>query len=202
MAVTPFLGLTERLARSLRSHRLGRGLSLGELARRSGLSKTSLSNLEAGAANPSLETLWRIAGALDLPLGELLGESEPPPTRLIRSHEGAAVESESGLRGRMLLAEGRTHRTEVIEALLAAGADYRARPHAPGTEELVLCMEGSLVVGPSGGEYALEEGDALRFPADVAHRYASMDGARTLVVMSYPTLPSERRGGRRGRRSE
>jgi XRE family transcriptional regulator, regulator of sulfur utilization len=187
MPTAAFPGVAERLARSVRVHRVARGLSLGELARRSGLSKTSLANVESGAGNPSLETLWRIAGALDLPLGELLGEGEPPETRLVRAGEGAPLESQSGLRGRMILAEGRAHRTEVLEAELAAGADYRAAPHAPGTEELVVCVTGVASVGRMGDEHLLNEGDSLRFPADGPHRYASAEGARVLVVMSYPS---------------
>lgn len=195
MSMVPFVGVSERLARSLRVQRQARGLSLGELARRSGVSKASLSNLETGAGNPSLETLWRIAGALGLPLGELLGEDEPPPTLLIAAGQGAPVASESGLSGRLLLAEGRIHRTELLEATLEPGADYRARGHELGTEELVFCIRGSLHVGTVGDEYALGEGDSLRFPADVAHRYASEEGATVLVVMSYPVGTAGQGGG-------
>ncbi|HWH06041.1 MAG TPA: helix-turn-helix domain-containing protein [Gaiellaceae bacterium] len=186
MSSVPFVGVSERLARSVRAQRQARGFSLGELARRSGVSKASLSNLEAGGGNPSLETLWRIAGALSVPLGELLGEDEPPATLLIPAGVGAPVASDSGLSGRMLLAEGRVHRTELLEATLEPGADYRARGHAVGTEEVVFCCDGSLLVGPVGDEYTLGERDSLRFPADVAHRYASESGATVLVVMSYP----------------
>lgn len=90
----------------------------------------------------------------------------------------------------MILAEGRTHRTEVLEAELAPGADYRAPPHAPGTEELVICVSGTLAVGPAGDEHVLEPGDALRFPADAGHRYASSEDATMLVLMSYPAGPT------------
>jgi transcriptional regulator with XRE-family HTH domain len=195
MSTAPFVGVSERLARSLRAQRQARNFSLAELARRSGISKASLSNLEAGGGNPSLETLWRIAGALSLPLGELLGEGDPPPTLLIKAGEGAPVASDSGLSGRMLLADGRVHRTELLEATLEPGADYRARGHAPGTEELVFCIHGSVVVGPVGDEYALGEGDSLRFPTDVTHRYASEAGATMLVVMSYPVAAAGQGGG-------
>jgi transcriptional regulator with XRE-family HTH domain len=189
-----FTGIAEGLARSIRAHRVARGFSLGELARRSGLAKTSLSNVETGIGNPSLETLWRIAGALDLPLGALLGEGEPPRTLLIRAGEGTPLRSASasGFTGRMLVSEGRGHRTEVLEAMLEPGASYEAPPHAPGTEELVFCTRGSLTLGPVGDEHELGEQDALRFPADVPHRYASDEGARALVVMSYPAAPTER----------
>jgi transcriptional regulator with XRE-family HTH domain len=180
--------LAAGLARSLRAHRQAAGLSLGALAVKSGLSKAALSTIESGAGNPSLETLWRLAEALGLPLGSLLGEFEPPRTRLVRAGEGTPVVSEAGLTAALLLSEGRPHRTEVLAFELPAGADYRSAPHQLGTEELVFCVSGSLEVGPVGLEERLRTGDSLWFPADGEHRYASARGARGLNVISYPTV--------------
>ena len=55
------------IADSLRRERRRTGLSLSEVARRAGLSKSTLSQLESGAGNPSLETLWALAVTLDVP---------------------------------------------------------------------------------------------------------------------------------------
>jgi XRE family transcriptional regulator, regulator of sulfur utilization len=176
---------TSSVARSIKAHREARRMSLGALARESGLSKPLLSRLESGAGNPSLETLWRLARAFDVTLGTLLGEADPPRTRLIRAEDGTALTSESGMGTRLILAEGRTHRTEIHEIYLLAGTEYLSR-HMPGTEELVMCLEGSLEAGPEGQEAELAAGDALWFPADLPHRYFSRDGARALSLMSYP----------------
>ncbi|MDB5076887.1 MAG: hypothetical protein JWO42_3066 [Chloroflexi bacterium] len=160
-------------------------MSLGALAQKAGLSKAILSRIEAGTGNPSLETLWHIAEALDLPLGSLLGVDEPPEIQVIRKSEGQPFASASGLRGRLLFAEGRGHRTEVIAMDVDPGVDYHSRPHAPGTAELVICLAGALSVGPQGREVDLESGDAVWFPADLPHRYHASEGARALVIMSY-----------------
>jgi transcriptional regulator with XRE-family HTH domain len=181
-------GLSKHLGRSVRLHRQAARLSLGALAVKSGVSKANLSTIEAGAGNPSLETLWRLAGALGLSLGVLLGEAEPPPTSLVRAGKGAPFASESGLAGEMLLTEGRPHRTEILALELPVAADYRSGPHQVGTEEFVLCIAGTLEIGPVGQEQSLRSGDALWFPADCDHRYASRRGARGLGVISYPTL--------------
>jgi len=184
----PQLSPSARLGRSVRAHREAAGLSLGSLALKSRLSKASVSTIEAGNGNPSLETLWRLACALALPLGSLLGAAEPPRMRLIRAGEGLSFSSESGMAGEMLLTEGRPHRTEVLSFELPAGAEYRSDPHASGTEELVYCIAGTVEVGPAGREMRLEPGDCLWFPADCAHRYMSSQGARGLNVISYPTI--------------
>ena len=80
----------EVIAASLRRERHRSGLSLTEVARRAGIAKSTLSQLESGTGNPSLETLWAICVALDAPFSRLL---DPPrsQTQVIRADEGPTV---------------------------------------------------------------------------------------------------------------
>ena len=59
------------LARSLKRTRLERAISIAELARQSGVSKATLSGLERGNGNPSIDTVWALARALNVPFGDL-----------------------------------------------------------------------------------------------------------------------------------
>lgn len=174
-----------RLASSLRTLREAKGLSLGSLAKQTGLSKSTISTIETGSANPSLEVLWRLTQALGVPLGTLLGADSRPEPRVIRSDEGTRVASESGARLRLLLTEGRNHRTEVFEMRLEKEAGYISEAHAVGTEEFVICIEGAMQVGPLGQEVPLEAGDSIWFMADMPHCYRAPSGARALAIMSY-----------------
>lgn len=160
---------------------------MGDVARRSGLSKTILSKIEAGEANPSLETLWRIGHALGLSVGELLSSNALGSVRVLRAHEGPRVESSSGMINRLLLANGRLHRTEVFESTVPPDARLDADPHYPGAEELVVCVQGPYTAGPIGEPATLESGDAAWFPADVPHFYAvGEDGGKAIIFVSYP----------------
>jgi transcriptional regulator with XRE-family HTH domain len=184
---TPELGqLTVQIARSIRAHRQARGLTVAALAAKAGLSKSSLTTIENGLGNPSVETLWRLASAMDVTLGAIIDHEEPPPTRIIRASDPVQIESASGMSARLILGEGRNHRTEVYDATMPAGADYRSDPHAAGTEELVLCVEGRVVTGTQLNEVELLRGDALWFPADLPLRYHAVEDARMVIVMSYP----------------
>jgi transcriptional regulator with XRE-family HTH domain len=178
--------LTDRVGRVIRTHRGAQGMSLGDLARASGLSKTILARIEGGGGNPSLETLWRISRALRVPLGELLGEDEEPRVRVIRHGSGEELHAESGMSAWLLHADGRERRTEVFELRFHAGVEQRAEPHLPGTEELVVCTRGRMRVGPAGEQAELDAGDAIWFAADVAHGYAGVRDARALCWMLYP----------------
>lgn len=186
------MSLSHHLATTVKVHRERQGLSLGDVARRSGLSKTILSKIEAGEANPSLETLWRIGHAIGLSVGELLSPSALGSVRVLRAEDGPRVDSASGVVNRLLLTNNRQHRTEVFESTVPPGARLDADPHYPGTEELVVCVDGPYETGPIGEPVTLESGDAAWFPADTPHFYAAGEsGGKALIVISFPARSPE-----------
>jgi XRE family transcriptional regulator, regulator of sulfur utilization len=177
--------LARGIARAVRAHRLAQGMSLGDLARASGLSKTILARIERAEGNPSVETLWRLSSALGLPLGTLMAQEAAPRLRVMRAAAGSSVRGASGMAARLLHAEGRAVRSEVFELDLPAGTEQLGAAHLPGTEELVVCTAGRLVAGPLGEEVELGASDAVWFQADVAHRYAAVEDARALDWILY-----------------
>jgi transcriptional regulator with XRE-family HTH domain len=179
--------VTRRIGEVIRSHRLNHNLSLGELAARAGLSKSALARIEAQGGNPSVDTLFRLSRALGLPLGDLLGEPATPRVHVIRKRAGKSMDGEDGLRGWLLHAEGRAHRAELIEIELPAGLDRVSEPHLPNTEELVLCVSGTIETGPQGETERLAAGDAMVFQADCTHVYRAPGGpARGINWIIYP----------------
>lgn len=65
------------IAASIRRERERCGLSMAELARRAGIAKSTLSQLESGAGNPSVETLWALGVALNVPFSRLVDPPRP-----------------------------------------------------------------------------------------------------------------------------
>ena len=78
------------IASSLRRERGRAGLSLTEVARRAGIAKSTLSQLESGTGNPSVETLWALSVALEIQFADLL-EPQRPKVQVIRANEGPAI---------------------------------------------------------------------------------------------------------------
>lgn len=176
----------QRLADALRRHRHTHNLSLGDLNRSTGLSKTSLMRLEAGEANPSLETLRRIGHELGMTIGQLIDQPEPEPATILRAGEGSIVQSSFGMRGRLLQHDDAPHRTEVFELTLPPDARFQGDPHDTGTRELVHCVAGTIICGPDDQPLELAVGDSGDFDGSVAHHYAGgRDGGRAILVMSY-----------------
>lgn len=177
--------LSARIGVAIRTHRVARALSVADLARATGLSKTILGRLESGAGNPSVDTLFRIARALDLPLGALLAESSTPRVRAVPHGSGERLATATGT-ARLLHADGRPRRSELFELVLTAGTEQVSRAHLPGTEEVVLCTTGRMLAGPLGDEVTLGPGDAVWFAADAPHRYVAQTDGVALNWISYP----------------
>jgi transcriptional regulator with XRE-family HTH domain len=182
--------LAGRIGRAVRARRLGRGMSLGDLSRGAGLSKTILSRIERGEGNPSVETLWRVSRALRVPLGALLADESSPRVRHIPARGGEALRADSGMSAWLVHADGREHRAELYDLDLPKGVDQASEPHLPGTEELVVCVRGRVRAGPVGEDVALGPGDAVWFAADVPHHYEGVRDSRALCWMRYAGPPA------------
>lgn len=182
--------LTRRIGRTLRALRSERGLSLGDLAREAGLSKSILARIEADGGNPSVETLWRLSLALGVPLGSLLGEEEGPRVRPLPARAGEPMAADSGMTGWLLHSEGRGRRAELFDLDFPRALDHQGSPHLPGTEELVLCVRGRMRVGPVDEEQELGAGDAVLFAGDVPHRYEALEPSAALDWVLYRERPA------------
>jgi transcriptional regulator with XRE-family HTH domain len=172
-----------RIAGFIRARRRASGLTLDELATRSGLSKTILSRIENGRGNPSVETLFRIARALEVPLSALLEDGTAPAARRIPARSGTALLGDSGMAAWLIDAETVPYRVELIELDLPAGVDHPSDGHLAGTVELVYCLRGRLRVGPVDDEVELAVGDCAWFRADTPHHYIALRAARALNLI-------------------
>lgn len=176
------------IATAIRRERARMGISSAELARRAGIAKSTLSQLEAGTGNPSVETLWSIAVVAGVPFSTLV---DPPatPVRVIRAGEGAAIRSETSPFASTLLSAGSAGvRRDLHLISSAAGEPRTAEAHSPGTTEHMLVSEGRWTVGPVGEEVELDPGDFITFPADRPHSYRALTGtASAVLVMEYPS---------------
>jgi transcriptional regulator with XRE-family HTH domain len=177
----------QALARSLKRRRLERAISLSELARRAGVSKATLSSLERGTGNPSVDTVWALAKALNVPFGDLFDGAEEDVIQVHRLEDAQVVTEEDGFRGRRLLSRQGRSGFELYVLELAAGATRNAAAHSPGVTEHVLVLDGQVEAGPDDDAAVLAGGDYLSFAADLPHHYHALVGpARVLLLTDYP----------------
>jgi len=175
------------IAAALRRERARAGLSLTELARRAGLAKSTLSQLEAGVGNPSVETLWSLGVALGVPFSRLV---EPPHSdvRVVRRGEAAGIRSERADFTGILLAAGSARaRRDLYVVELEPGAPRQAESHIPGSVEHFVVAAGRVLVGPADDPVEAGPGDYVAFAGDVPHVYRALSaGSWGVLLMEHP----------------
>ena len=174
------------IAAALRRERERAGLSLTELARRAKIAKSTLSQLEAGTGNPSIETLWSLGVALGVPFSNLV-DPPVPSVRVIRSGEGPRLASDHAEFIATLLSAGSHHgRRDVYLMEAEPGRPREAEAHVPGSVEHVVVCAGRLKAGPSGEPVELGPGDYAAFPGDAPHFYEALaPGTWAVLVMEH-----------------
>lgn len=173
----------EIIATALRRERERLSLSLSELAKRAGVSKSTLSQLEAGSGNPSIETLWALAVALGVPFSRLV-EPPSPKVRVVRAGEAPTVRSDRSPFAASLLATAPPGTRRDLYLLdVEPGTARESAAHIPGSVEHVILTGGRLRVGPRDHLVELARGDYASFPGDVAHLYEALEPGTTAVLV-------------------
>lgn len=173
------------------------GLSAAQLARRTGLSKPMISKIQAAQGSPSLNTLVRIADALEMPVTSLFqGLDEERDALYTRAGAGPELGrpgTRSGHRYQLLGSmRGPAKRMEPMLVTLTSEAEVFPLYQHPGTE-LLFMLEGEMDYGYGGAVYELRPGDALQLDGEVPHGPVRLAGlpVRFLSVTAYGTPPEE-----------
>lgn len=178
------------MARNVRLLREQRGLSLAELARQAGLAKQTLSKLEQGTGNPTVDTLFSIATALGVPVTRLVAQQEQ--VMAVQRSGEVVWQEHAGYESREL---DHVYGSGVIENYLlrigsdSSGTGKPSEPHPVGTLEHLYVISGRVRVGPADTPVELAAGDFVRYPGDRPHMYESLDGQSVVhVVVSVPRV--------------
>ncbi|MFJ8538265.1 helix-turn-helix domain-containing protein [Streptomyces sp. NPDC093591] len=162
-----------RLGARLAELRAERGWSLGELAERTGISRSTLSRAERAETSPTAALLNRLCHVYGRTMSQLLSEVESEPALLLRAPEQQVWQDRaSGFVRRSVSPPHAGLRAELVEGRLTAGADIAYdRPPVPGLEQHIWVLEGELGVTVQDVEHRLGAGDCLRMRVWGATRF-------------------------------
>jgi len=153
------------LANHLRTLRADRGLTLQELAAKSGVSRATLSRIENGEVSPTAGTLGHLATAFALPVSQLLAPMEQEFPMLVRhAEQGVWRDPGNGFSRRSLSPPSGELKLEMIECTI----DPRQRitydrPAVPNHEHHLVLLSGVLSLTIDGVRHELRKGDCLRY---------------------------------------
>ncbi len=168
-----------------------RDLTLEALAKISGVSKSMLSQIERGQANPTIGTVWALAEALAIDVSELIGVrkmerqirvdiAQPSYVPEIRSEDGRCVL-------RILSPADKAGTLEWYDISFEAGGRLDSEPHARGTTEHLSVLEGELAITAGGNASIVQNGGIARYPVDVPHSIENISGlpARAILIVMF-----------------
>lgn len=185
----PERDLAGSAGRRVRALREARGLSLRDLAQRSGVSAPMLSQVERGETSPTLAVAAKIAAGLDLTLSQLLRLDERQHVAVVRRQERRAVRRD-GHRFEELTPPLPGERAAVSVHTLRPGARTGGHDdppmHAPGSRETAVVQAGRVALVLDGEHYDLAAGDSITFDADLPH-YFENPGRREAAFLAVVT---------------
>ena len=174
----------DAIAFALRRERDRTGLSLSELAKRAGIAKSTLSQLESASGNPSVETLWALSVALDVPFARLV-EPVRPKVQLLRKGEGPTVFSErADYVATVLSACPPSARRDLYLLAAEPGSVRESEPHMPGVVEHVVLCSGRARLGLTEEPVEVAPGDYIAYPGDLPHVFEALEPGTTAVLVS------------------
>lgn len=168
------------LATNIRLLRETRGLTQQQMAKLTGIPRPTWTNLESGAANPTLAILVRVAAALQLRVEELIG----PPKASARFYRASElqVRQRGQVSVRKLLPDPLSG-FEIERMEFPVGASMVGVPHTPGTREYLTCERGSVQLQAAGEKWLLTAGELVVFRGDQRHSYKNA-GPQVAVAYS------------------
>jgi transcriptional regulator with XRE-family HTH domain len=178
---------TERMIRrvgfQIRRLRNDRGLTLQDVADRTGVSVSMLSMLERGVAGASISTLVAVASALGVHMSDLFEQEAEPHSPVRKREDQIEVQTAAGVLRRVAHNDS-GHGLEMVVNEYAPGTASGARAvHHSGTE-FGLVLDGELTVELEGVRHALRPGDSITYRSTQPHliRNDGKDLARAVWV--------------------
>lgn len=191
----------------LKERRTEVDLTIRELARRTGLSASFISQVERGKANLSIDSLHQIAECLEVSIQYLLSDGESTKglpadekpweaedliaeyTPVVRSGSRPKLFfPDSGVNYEMLTND-LNHKMEPFMGRLSPGTGNVARRLRRDTEEFIFVQSGSLLVGLDDTEYILDPGDSIYFEGYRLQKIACASETEDVIWISVITPP-------------
>ncbi|WP_270182491.1 helix-turn-helix domain-containing protein [Alkalihalobacillus sp. CinArs1] len=181
--------LTKQIGEKLKKLRQENGLSLDQLSSQCSVSKPMLAQIERGASNPTVNTLWKIANGLGVSFTAFIDEEQPVIKKVNRDEIEPLFEEGGKMKVVPLFPMEPGKSFESFAITLDVGCDYHSNPHPEGVEEYLFVEEGDMQLVVNDISYTIKKGESLRFTANYPHRYVnpSKSLCNAMMIIHYPT---------------
>ena len=160
-----------KVGQEIQRLRLEHNFTLDQLASKSGVSKSILSQIERDRSNPTLATIWRITKALESPLENILSANEGTFSfeKLSRNATPEVTSEDNGFRLRILGTLNTVSSVQWYEVNAEPGAKLASESHGKGSLESVTLCSGNLTVTVGDDVQTICTGETLRYHTNLPH---------------------------------
>lgn len=174
---------------NIMNYRKQKNMSLDELSKRSGVSKSMLSQIEQEKTNPTVITVWKISRALDISVEELLEASGDYQIEVLRREDAPIMYSDD--KSCIIRVNSPIHMTDNLELYhmtFKAKGKHNSLPHFPKAEEFLTVISGQFKVTSGSYSSVLNIGDTGRYRADQKHSIENLSDkeAEAYLVVWFP----------------
>lgn len=169
------------VAKNIRRLRKERNLSMEELAKLSGVSKSMLAQVERGDGNPTLSTLWKLSNGMKVPFDALTVRPKTPYEIVKTSEMQPLLEDHGKVKNYSIFPDDENRRFAVYYLELEPGSYWQSEPHLRGTIEFITVFDGILEIITDSHQFSVAKGESIRFMGDTIHSYRNTS-AETVVL--------------------
>ncbi|WP_240763850.1 helix-turn-helix domain-containing protein [Paraburkholderia silviterrae] len=176
-----------RVGEQIQRLRSERKMTLDELSRAAGVSKSMLSEIERDKANPTIAVAWRLTNALGVKLDSLFVAPRAPDAITVAGpHDIPTLHGhEAGYQLRVWGPIELAGHFEWYELTLKPGGALVSAAHEPGTREHLTVLQGTIEVEAGDAHERLKTADTARYIGDQPHaiRNVGKGEARALLIV-------------------
>lgn len=159
------------VAKNIRRLREENKLSMDELAKLSGVSKSMLAQIERGEGNPTISTLWKISNGMKVPFDAMTVRPKSPYEIVKTSDLQPLLEDGGKVKNYSIFPDDENRRFAVYYLELDEGSYWESEPHLKGTTEFITVFTGTVEINANGQSLTAGQNESIRFKADTVHSY-------------------------------
>lgn len=171
------------VAKNIKRLREEKKLSMDELAKLSGVSKSMLAQIERGDGNPTISTLWKISNGMKVPFDALTVRPKSPYEIVKTSELQPLLEDGGKVKNYSLFPDDENRRFAVYYLELDKESYWESEPHLKGTTEFITIFAGKIEIYSGQQRFVVEERESIRFKADVFHSYKNIGDEPAILHM-------------------
>ncbi len=181
--------LNELIAENLKKIREAKKLSLDNVAKLSGVSKSMLDQIERGEANLTLSSIWKIANGLKISFTQFVSIADADIEVVDMFDMNPLLEDEGRVIIYPVFPFDNSRRFEVYSLTIKPGGCLSIKPHLPGTEEFIRVHSGKLILCLENKEFIIDKDNSIRFKSDIFQLYKNIyhETCALSMLIHYPT---------------